>query len=240
MQVLIFPTAGKLPYLNYVKTVEYAVDKIKFVDLLDPLEQELFLYSQRSHFGIWGVTDGNNNKNLDLWKQSEIGDTCLFYRNRKFYSKGKIFAKIENQNLSLQLWNKGQKGEIWKNIYFIEFLENIDIPISKLAQSVYAPGQSVIRTFQIIRSTRSAAILKICGEQIRHKSRKEIFAERIEAIGSVTDSYVDYKRRLEQDILVDYLFQDSLETPCAICSKLYPNEFLVAGHIKKRSLATSK
>ncbi len=97
MQVLIFPTAGKLPYLNYVKTVEYAVDKIKFVDLLAPLEQELFLSSQRSHFGIWGVTDGNNNKNLDLWKQSEIGDTCLFYRNRKFYSKGKIFAEPQYQ-----------------------------------------------------------------------------------------------------------------------------------------------
>lgn len=240
MQVLLFPTSGKLAYLNYVKTVEYPVDKLKFIDLLEERHQNLFQNSQKNYFSIWGVADGKNNHNLTFWKKSNVGDFCLFYRRKNFFSKGRIFAKIQDEDISIKLWNKGNKGEVWKNLFFIEHLQEIDLPLVKFNKAINYSSDRILRSFQIVSSEQSKKILNLTGEKISSQSREDFFKDRLHTLGNHTDLKIESTKRLEQDILVDYLFGDSVETRCAICSIKYPNQFLVAGHIKKRSLAKPK
>ena len=65
-------------------------------------------------------------------------------------------------------------------------------------------------------------------------SRYAQFAKRLLDL-SATDASVASKRRLEQDILRDWLFQGKEIERCAMCGKRYRVEALVAAHKKKRA-----
>ena len=65
-------------------------------------------------------------------------------------------------------------------------------------------------------------------------SRYATFARRLLKL-STTDAPVMTKRRMEQEILRSWLFDDKKTQLCAICGKRYRVEALVAAHKKKRS-----
>ena len=54
-----------------------------------------------------------------------------------------------------------------------------------------------------------------------------------------TDATISIKARLEQRLLKAIMVESSI-MPCAICGELFPIEFLVAAHIKKRTLCNEQ
>jgi hypothetical protein len=96
-------------------------------------------------------------------------------------------------------------------------------------------GRSNYRYYLISRFSSSSASENnkdIDEKYLRYKERlKKIFF-----VG--TDKDVGTKRRREQNILQDWLFEENSAHNCAICGKEYDDSALVAAHKKKRSECT--
>lgn len=77
---------------------------------------------------MWGVTI-NKEK---VWEQMKKEDIILFYGNKKFFVSGIVKYKIHNSPLSSEIWGTDKKGLSWEYIYFLEDVQNINIPLEDL------------------------------------------------------------------------------------------------------------
>jgi hypothetical protein len=237
MQVLLIPTSGKLKYLNYIKTVEYSVNTNELLTVCDKKNIKLINKIKSENVHLWGVPDGHNNQNLKEWNKAQTGDTCLFYRDKKYFSQSKIISKFEDENIALRLWKKDHKGDVWKNLMVLESLSSISISsyrFNKLLKKKNTP----LNSFKVQNIKEEEFLKQIGITNLKpHKNLdKEHYQKRLNELDQVDGLKSDAKVRLEQNIFTNFLFNKNSKTRCAICSKNYPNSIMVAGHIKKRSL----
>lgn len=237
MQACLIPTSNKLSYLHYVQTVEYQTDLSIFINFLPKGDKKYFLQNNRSTYSIWGINDGARDRNKHIWDRLNNGDMCLFYRNKEFISKGRVFYKASCEDLSKELWGRSSKGA-WKNLIFLDLVESISIPLSKINKTLGYKQDYILRSFSILDSKKSAKIFKEISNSEDPISRRDFYQTKLTSIKIPTDKTGITKSRVEQDVFADFLFGNSIKSKCVICNETLPNNFLVAGHIKKRSLAS--
>lgn len=74
---------------------------------------------------MWGIIVNKKN----VWEQMNKEDVVLFYRNKSFFITSIIKYKIHNSQLSFKIWGANKKGESWEYIYFLDNVQNINIPL---------------------------------------------------------------------------------------------------------------
>ena len=111
MRVHLFPCSDKAAREHYSNTVEKFVSKATIAAFSE--QPNPVFYLPNDYFACWGVTNGENNRNLKKWEKMQRGDVCLMYRDKAFFSAGKITAKFKNQDLAEHLWQKKSDGESW-------------------------------------------------------------------------------------------------------------------------------
>ena len=240
MNIALLPTSGKLSFIHYINTIENPLRFEDFKEKLDLESKKKFEKLNLKNFHIWGVTNGFRNRNLNKWQLLNQGDCCVFYRKKKFFSKGEVVLTIKNKEISKQLWGKGVNGELWENLIFIKSLEKENIDIQEFNNAMDYSKKNVVRAFQVFSDIELTELFHKNSQNNKKSFRSIIYQRKLEKITGDTDIDSITKTRAEQKILSDYLFDDSEHNYCAICSKHYPNRLLVAGHIKKRKHATKR
>tara|TARA_X000000950_G_scaffold150812_1_gene185828 strand:- start:852 stop:1811 length:960 start_codon:yes stop_codon:yes gene_type:complete len=240
MNIALLPTSGKLSYVHYINTIENPISFDRLKRNLDPDSKNKLEKFNLKKFHLWGVTNGHKNRNLNLWQSLNPGDKCIFYRKKKFFSKGVIALTVKNKDISNQLWGRGSNGELWENLIFIKSLEKENIDIQEFNETMEYSEKNVLQAFQVVSADKLSKIFSKEFDAQKNSSRSIHYQRKLEKITGETDLDSISKTRAEQKILSDYLFENSKYSACAICSKQYPNQLLVAGHIKKRKEATKK
>lgn len=239
MQLLLFPASSKLKYINYVQTVEYSININEITEICDKKNVKILQEIKSKSIHIWGVPDGHNKKDLGNWKKSKVGDSCLFYRNKKFFSKSKIILKLIDENIASRFLVKTAKGDLSKNLFILEPASEISISnyrFNKALNKINSP----LNSFKI-ENIKNKSLLKELGISTLKTltgRREDFYQGRLHELEKLDGIKSQAKIRLEQDIFTEFLFSDCSNSKCAICSRSYPNSIMVAGHIKKRSLSS--
>ena len=239
MQLLLFPTSSKLKYINYVQTVEYSLKINEIIDICDKKNVKILQDIKSKSIHLWGVPDGHNNKDLGNWKKSKVGDNCLFYKDKKFFSKSKIILKLIDENIASRFLVKTSKGDLSKNLFFLEPSSEISITNYRFNKALNKTN-SPLNSFKIekIKNKNLLKELGISTLKTLTGRREDFYQDRLYELEKLDGIKSQAKIRLEQDIFSEFFFSGRSNSKCAICARSYPNSIMVAGHIKKRSLSS--
>lgn len=229
---------------HWVDTIENKVPISRIQNHLSKEDVNTFPESPHSEFAVWGVTNGKKNVNRNKWKTMSSGDLILLYRKKRFFQAGKIIFKTHNENLAKELWGSRTDGETWENIFLIDELKNIDIPIEVFNGILNYKPNYIVQGYQAYDEEKSERIVAELDldewDGTVSYDRTKTIAERLANLDK-TEISVQAKRRLEQDLLKEHLFgSGSFESKCSICLKTFPRNLLHAAHIKKDRTALSR
>lgn len=244
-RVILQPTGNKDAREHYVDTLIRPVDILRIKPFVteDQFERIKKLYPN-GLVPTWGVTPGVNNVNAKKWNRIEPADVTFFSAKRVLYSYGFVTYKIHNVPLAEHLWGRDSKGQTWEYIYFLDEIREHDIPVSLFNEIVgYSPNFNV-QGFSVLDEQKSNVLLSyfdLESETAFQPVTERDYKEVIEAFNKDTlDIEGKTKSRAEQGFIRKALFGNRTIHTCQICGKEYPIQFLVAAHIKKRSLCTKE
>ncbi|PAW28040.1 HNH endonuclease [Peribacillus simplex] len=193
---------------------------------------------------MWGVTAGKNNLKVNKWNKIQAADLTFFSANRMLYSYGFITFKLHNEKLAQHLWGNNSEGQTWEYIYLLDEIRELDIPISKLIEIVGYKENYLIQRFTVLDEDKSNALFSyfdLKSETAIQPVSEDDYKENIENFGlEDLDIEGKTKSRAEQAFLRKALFGTKTIGRCGICEKEYPISFLIAAHIKKRSLCSNE
>ena len=99
----------------------------------------LFYSLANDEYACWGVT-----VNLNQWRNMNVGDICLMYREKRFFSAGKIILPFKDEQLAKHLWSTKDDGSTWENMFLID-LKEVSIPIANFNRLMsYKPNFVVL------------------------------------------------------------------------------------------------
>tara|TARA_B100001057_G_C22678795_1_gene882900 strand:+ start:31 stop:1011 length:981 start_codon:yes stop_codon:yes gene_type:complete len=242
MRVHLYPCGDKFAREHYKDTIKKLVSKETILNF----SQEISPVSNLTddHFACWGVTNGKGNINLNKWNKMEKGDVCLMYRDKAFFSAGKIVTKFKNKELAEYLWKTNDEGETWENIFLIDEVKKINIPIKSFIDLMGYKEKFVVQGYMTYEDDISELIveeLDLIGwnspfyttDCESEEDKKKRIQEALQKLDKTDSKSHTSKRRIEQQLLREF-HMGIKETTCSLCHKTYPNELVVAGHIWER------
>lgn len=148
---------------------------------------------------------------------------------------------MHNAALARALWSKRPDGVTWEYIYFLEDLQEIDVPIAAFSDVMQYKPTNIIQGFNVYENERALALLDLLEIEAEDLSENlgtagdfaqtaKILAE-IEQMTTTASS----KARAEAGPLRNFLFGRKNVDVCDLCGQELPVGFLVAAHIKKRA-----
>ena len=123
MRVHLVPCGDKTARSNYVDTIEN-----RRFQRIRAHSTNSGLPVANDEYACWGVTNGKRDVNLNQWQKMSIGDICLMYREKRFFSAGKIILPFKDQRLAKHLWST-KDDSTWENMFLID-LKEVSIPIA--------------------------------------------------------------------------------------------------------------
>lgn len=241
--VILQPSSNSDAYKHYIDTV---LNKVEISSLKQFISNDLFdelleIYPS-GKAAVWGVTPGKNN--ITKWNRISRGDIVLFCRKNKAFHYGVVTLKVHNNSLAKQLWGTTSDGDTWEYIYFIDETSHIDIPYKTINKAAEYKPSNVVQGFTVLDSKKSSMVMAALelysvtnAPTVEHK-------DYVAAIKRLESDKLDTERftlaRTEQSYLRQLLFKGAKFGTCCICQNEFPVEFLVAAHIKKRSLCSGE
>jgi hypothetical protein len=158
-RIILQPCGNRDAREHYVDTIENRVDLNQLQPFLTPQDFNLLLniYPSGSCL-IWGVTPGGNN--ITKWNRIERGDVTLFSRDGRIFASAVTTFKLQNLALAASLWNYNNDGETWEYIYFLEELNNLNIPYINFNTSVGYADNYIIQGFNVLNEEQSSRIFQ--------------------------------------------------------------------------------
>jgi hypothetical protein len=246
MNLVILQPAGGDGETNFDNTINKPMELKKIIPFLNKKDADLVSsYYENGLVPIWGVTAGSKDINLHKWERIRAGDIVLFTANMRIFASGVVTHKLYNQELALELWGWKEKDVTWEYVYFLDEIQEIDIPVQKLNEVIGYSVNNPVRGFTVLDEEKSERVIEgfnFKSEVYNPSVSEEEFKEAVLNIdpSKPLDSKSESLRRTEQSFLRKYLFQNKKTSICGICHKEMPVEFLVTSHIKKRSKCTDE
>lgn len=242
MRVHLQPCGDKYAREHYKDTIEELVSKETITNFLE--ENNPVSNFSDDHFACWGVTNGKGNINLNKWHKMQRGDICLMYRDKAFFCAGKIIIKFKNKDLAEHLWKTNDDGETWENMFLIDEVKKINIPIESFINLMGYKKRFVVQGFMTYEEDISELIIEEldligwnspfyttnCETEDEKKRRIQDALKKLDKTDSKSHTS---KRRIEQQLLREF-HMGKKETICSLCHRTLPNELMVAGHIWER------
>jgi len=238
-RIILQPSGNRDAREHYVDTIANRVDLNRLQPFLTQQEfQELLNIYPTVSCHIWGVTPGGNN--ITKWNRIERGDVTLFSRDGRIYASGVTTFKLHNQPLAASLWNYNGDGETWEYIYFLEEINNLNIPYINFNRSVGYADNYVIQGFNVLNEEQSLRVFQdfdLQSDAFVQEIDQNTFDNLVTQLDNLeeTERQIITSQRLEQAYLKRFLFGNNTNGTCACCQKVYPVSYLVTAHIKKRS-----
>lgn len=190
----------------------------------------------------WGVVPGDNEGNRKKWERVENGDILLFAGSGAVRANGVVVHKLHSVALATQLWGRDEDGETWEYVYFIDQVEDCNIPYQEFNAAAGYKVNNVIQGFQVLdgeKSARILAALDLTKDGSVGGTAKDFAASTALATEGELDVAGQVLLRKEQGYLRRMLFGRRDRGACALCGREMPIDLLVAAHIKKRSLCST-
>ena len=187
------------------------------------------------------MTKGKNGCNRGKWDRIEVGDVTLFLAKKRILATGVTTHKFINKELALHLWDKDDSGETWELIYSISEIKDQDIPQSVVNDLLGYDPKYVIQGFNVLDETKSENFLssfELISELYQPTYTPEQHIEKY--VGKSPERRTETQARLEQSSLRKILLKGASKAKCAVCGNEFPEQFLVAAHIKKRANCTDE
>lgn len=242
MRVHLVPCGDKTARSNYVDTIEKRVASQRI--RTHSTKSGLFSSLANDEYACWGVTNGKRDVNLNKWRNMNVGDICLMYREKRFFSAGKIILPFKDERLAKYLWSTKDDGSTWENMFLIDELKEISIPITNFSRLLSYKPNFVVQSYMVFPEDTSQKIIEEfdlidwntpfftagCKTQ---QDRKQRIQEQLSKLDQTDTKSNVSKRRIEQQMLREFHL-GRLETQCSLCHQVLPNELIVAGHIWER------
>ncbi|WP_435308556.1 hypothetical protein [Sebaldella termitidis] len=250
MALVVQPCSNSVAFSHYKDTIQ----KFNNLDSLEKyLKKEDFkklieIFPSKK-VRIWGVTPSSKKK----WEKLSVGDITLFYRTKRIFSKATMVLKLHNPELAEFLWDRDKTGVTWEYIYFLDEVEEIDLGIEDFNRIMEYESNYIIQGFNVYTNEKGQKLLDflnlksdIYEPDINKETYKTVIDNDTEIQKKVEEFFLreslDIERtlstRVEQAYLRKKLFKNKRESRCCICGKKYLVSFMVAAHIKKRSLCS--
>jgi hypothetical protein len=243
--VILQPTGNQDARLHYEDTIIRPVSlEIVKKHISPKVYTEIESIYDSDSVSIWGVTRGSNDINYNKWDKIQPGDISLFARNKKIFSSAVVTYKLHNKSLAKALWGTNSDGDTWECIYFLDDLNSRDISYELFNKIVGYSPKFVIQGFSVLNEEKSEKIISSLGLQsqmftppISKKEYEEvIFSKEFTSLEFEVNRMV----RAEQGYLRKKLFDNKKVDRCGICGEEFTINFLVAAHIKKRSVCSDE
>ena len=134
MRIHVLPASDVYARQHFDDSVSFKVTSNTIKTFIT--DDEILRLLTEDSYAIWGIKKGKTNVNHKKWLRMTRGDICLFYRDRHFFSAGKIICKFESNDFASYLW-KGiprnsdiDKSETWENMFIFDEIKKINIPLT--------------------------------------------------------------------------------------------------------------
>lgn len=238
-RVIYQPCSDDVARKNLQTTILNPVQFSDVVDLLEPeLREELRAAYPDGKLFIWGLA---SPKTRNAWLTMQSGDTIIFNTKTVVTVSACFTHRTHNRSLALKLWGwaNAETESTWENIYFVTDVRHHAIRFKAIQAHIDSRHD---RSFCRYDDAQSAAILERFPELDYDYTVSDVTLDeaRQDIQDQPTDREANRPTRLEHKYIVRHLFQDKLISRCCLCHNEYPRHLLVAAHIKKRSVCSTK
>lgn len=239
--VVIQPCSSPASQQHYEDTIEAPVAIRAHAAKLDAgqLEELLALFPS-GLVPLWGVTPGTRGVNIGKYDRAQKGDAVVFARSGTFFATGVIAHKFRNQGFARALWGEDGEGRTWEFMYALDDVRPVGIPYAQFAEVVGYDPNWIPQGFNVLhseRSRRASAEFDLYSDRQPAAVPREAFDQAVRTFDGEVDAAAVAQRRLEQDFIRSVVLPGPVGI-CDLCGEVFPREFLVAAHIKKRSVCT--
>ena len=239
MRVAIQPCGDSVSREHYKDTIEHLVPSSRVDPFLTPMQRTAYLQACGPQTAVWGVTRGKKGVNFNKWSKLRPGDIALLYKDKRIFSVGRIVLTMQNEELAAHLWSRNDDGETWEYMYFLDDLQDINIPLETYNKVLDYKRRNVVQGFNVHEGEKTEDLLDLL-ELGPEEAPEEPEVDPRRSLQQQLDSIVDTdhdqktKARKEMGILRKHLFGKNATGHCDICNKELPVGFIVAAHIKPR------
>jgi hypothetical protein len=246
ISVAVQPCGDSDALSHYTDTILNPVPASRILPFLTEAQKSAFQMACGDEVAVWGVTPGKKLVNKRKWGKIKSNDVALLYKQKMIFSQGRITLAINNKDLALDLWKTNAEGDTWEYVYFLDDLQEIEIPISQYNQMMGFAENYIIQGFNVYTGEKAKVLLDLLEvDDVVFEAPSPTpvdygtTAKRLSEIQKLTTSSIS-KARAEAGPLRDYLFGGKKTDHCDLCGKELPVRLLVAAHIKKRSCCTDE
>lgn len=248
--VILQPCSNPVAQQHYLSTVKQRVALSSVTSHLtnaDATALSTFAINQK--IGLWGAKPGEDGRNEPRWKRVAPGDYLLFVHGHDQVSYAQVVHTLHNRGLAEHLWGSTQTAngvvQTWEYMFAVNEPVDVSLPKAQLNQLIgrksnanvqefvvldLEPSSKVVGFLSLPSSTANETIVDPPTRQGRKLTTSEPPAKEFDEL----DAEAMTVRRKEQAYLRKYILPGSTGT-CALCERVFPIEFLVAAHIKRRS-----
>lgn len=242
-QHLVLQPAGDKARENLRRTVLTPVNRSVWAEYLPDADRAAL---EREHpsgsVPMWGTTAGARGQMRGKWERMAPGDLVLFLARNHAFLAATVTHKWSSASLADVLWPRKKSGDRqvpWELMFSFTRPTPVRISYSDLAAAARTDGPLGTREFNVYPSPisdRVAALLDV-DQRALIRARTSIDFDEIVRSFDAVDAEATTRRRLEQAYLRDLILPGE-QGRCDLCSREMASMFLVAAHIKRRSLCS--
>lgn len=248
--IILQPCGNRAAQQHYADTMESPV-ALETMDghLSIPDIVSLETFSTDGAIRVWGAKPGEDGRNERRWKRISPGDYLLFIHGQGRTSAAQIVHTFQSSSLARELWGQTETAngvvQTWELMFALKEPQDFHLPSPTLNELIGRKPNAAVQEFVVLDLEPSAAVLTYLAlpdspanptvpNPPTRQGRQLSSASRAEPEFDELDEQVRVVRRLEQAYLRKYILPGN-SGRCALCGRVFPIEFLVAAHIKRRS-----
>jgi hypothetical protein len=191
---------------------------------------------------MWGITPGKKDINVSRIRKMRPGDWVFFSGDKRIYFGGTIALMWRNKALATRLWGTDAAGSTWEYMYALSDTRGFDIPIQEIREFLGWNPNRHIMGITVLSQDESDALqafltLDASPAAIAEPADTQDEEAAVAAFDGELERTAYRAQRGEQATLKKRLLQGPTGQ-CALCGRNLPGSFLIAAHIKKRSMCT--
>jgi hypothetical protein len=150
---------------------------------------------------------------------------------------------VHSEPLAKSLWSVNAQGKTWEYVYFLDELQEIEIPIKRFNEVLGYKPKNVVQGFNVLEGKKADAVAELIDYDYRlttvngHADNANDLINQLAKLHA-TDLPIIAKTRAEAEILRRHLFGVNSTSQCDLCGRRLPVRLIVTAHIKARASCT--
>lgn len=247
-KIVLQPSANAASQENYARTVVagFPVADLSWLSLGQVSTANSV--SRDGRVRLWGAKPGEDGRNQARWDQISPGDYLLFSHGGDSFTAASILGKFQNADQARSVWGttktKNGQEQTWELMMLLDEPFEVALTKPELNGLIGRQSNANVQEFVVLSTDISAPVIDAVGLKQSTATTEPVHdamtgaAETPVANFDELDKLRTAVHRAEQSFLRQLVLPGAT-VMCALCERVVPREFLVAGHIKPRSKSTN-